>query len=265
MRFVQCDHADIVDDIIRFNNSQNPIKPSDFRSTDRHQERLRQEFLAIPDATYLGARRGGSQDRARRPSNLLSSDTVAQSLAAFHGDPGTAYHELRSIWERDEVYASFFSEFTTAPHIVYAYSLMSTIQDAKTSLVAKWRQHGDAGLTEDEREVLSFFRLRGSTFLLVAAMGACSEIHLAWPVPDRFKLSFGATVSPSVAMEYWSPIVEVSLPFVNHLREAAKSGNLRRRQVVDEAINTFRSVVRSTSRANEPVFAEFRSRVEIAA
>jgi hypothetical protein len=262
-RFVRCENASTVDDIIRYNNSQNPIKPSDFRSTDRHQERLRQEFRAISDATYLGARRGGTQDRARRPSNLLASDTVAQALAAFHGDPGIAYHELRSIWERDEVYASFFSDFTSAPHIVYVYSLMATLQDAKAALLAKWRQGGDAALTEDEKDVLSFFRLRGSSFLLVSAVAACSEIHLARPVPDRFKLSFGSTVSPAVGKEYWYPTVEVSLPFVGQLRDAA-SGNLRRRNLVEEAINNFRSVVRSTSRANGPVFAEFRNRVVVA-
>ncbi len=263
-RFVRCDNGDIVDDIIRFNNSQNPIKPSDFRSTDRHQERLRKEFSAIPDATYLGARRGGPQDRARRPSNLVPSDTAAQALAAFHGNPGTAYHELRAIWENDKTYASYFSDFTTAPHIVYVCSLMVALQDAKVKLVARSKMDDASTLAEDDKQVLSFFRRRGSTFLLLAAIGACSEIHLAQPLPDRFKLSFGATVSPVVAKEYWHAIVEVSLPFVGQLSEATESGGLRSRKVVDVAMNNFRSVVRSTSRANEPVFSEFQARVEIA-
>jgi len=261
-RFVKCDDNGILEDIIRFNNSQNPIKASDFRSTDRHQDRLRQEFLAIPDSTYYGARRGGSRDRARRPSNLIPSDSTAQALAAFHGDPGTAYHDLRGIWERDEVYAKYFSEFTTAPHIVYVYSLMTAIQAAKLALVARSRVDGDNALAEDDKEVLSFFRMRGSIFLLHAAIGGCSEIHLAKPIPDRFKLTFGSTVSPAVARDLWGPIVEVSLPFVSQLREAAMTGNLRRRGPVEDALSGFRSVVRSTSRANEPVFADFRFRVE---
>lgn len=112
IRFVQATNNALVEDIIRYNNSQNQIKPSDFRSGDRHQDRLREEFKKIPDVTYLGARRGGQDDRARRPSNLISSDTAAQALAAFHQDPGTAYHDLRSIWEKDEVYARYFSDHT---------------------------------------------------------------------------------------------------------------------------------------------------------
>jgi hypothetical protein len=63
-RFVKSTSAEIIDDIIRFNNSQNPIRPSDFRSRDPQQGRLRQEFSQLPDVTYLGARRGGQSDAA---------------------------------------------------------------------------------------------------------------------------------------------------------------------------------------------------------
>jgi hypothetical protein len=133
-RFIKSDNDEIIDEIIRYNNSQNPIKPADFRSTDRHQERLRRQFSAIPDALYFGARRGGQQDRARRPSNLMSSDTVAQSLAAFHGQPGVAYHQLRTIWENDQTYSDYFSESTTAAHIVFAYSLLTAIQHESWTL-----------------------------------------------------------------------------------------------------------------------------------
>jgi hypothetical protein len=53
IRFVQATNSALVNDIIRYNNSQNQIKPSDFRSGDRNQDRLRKEFKQIPDATYL--------------------------------------------------------------------------------------------------------------------------------------------------------------------------------------------------------------------
>ncbi len=148
-RFIKSDNDEIIDEIIRYNNSQNPIKPADFRSTDRHQERLRRQFKAIPDALYFGARRGGQEDRARRPSNLISSDTVAQALAAFHGQPGVAYHQLRSIWENDQTYSDYFSEVTTAPHIVFAYSLLTAIQRQKLELV---QREARLQLAEDERE-----------------------------------------------------------------------------------------------------------------
>src|ERR1035437_9563683 len=246
-RFVRCDDAAMVDDLIRFNNSQNPIKASDFRSTDRHQERLRSEFGPVPDATYLGARRGGQQDRARRPGNLIPSDTVAQCLAAFHGDPGNAYHNLRGIWEQDEVYSKYFSDFTSAAHIVFVYSLLSAIQAAKGALASREVVGSGPGLAADEVEILSFFRQRGSQFLLMAAIGDSIEVVLGMPVPDRFALSFGSNVSPSVGTRRWGPIVEVLLPFTHALRADELRGSLRNQARVQESITNFRAAVRSTA------------------
>ena len=71
--------------VIRFNNSQNKVTAADFRSTDRVQKRLREEFQAIPGAEYEGGRRGGAQSVIKRRKNLLPSFTVGQALASFHG------------------------------------------------------------------------------------------------------------------------------------------------------------------------------------
>lgn len=257
-RFIRCDDIAVVDDLIRFNNSQNPIKASDFRSMDQHQDRLRTQFQRIPDVTYLGARRGGEHDRARRPGNLLSSDTAAQCLAAFHGDPGTAYHQLRTIWERDEIYSKYFSDFTNAVHIVFIYGLLAAIQKKKSDLIAL--EHTD-GLAADEADVLSFFRQRGSQFLLLAAIGSCMEILLSTRVPNRFALSFGENVSPSAAAENWQPIVNVVLPFSHVLRAEELRGSLRNRTRVEGVIENFRAIVRSTSQSNRNVFEAFRNRL----
>ena len=257
-RFIRSDNDDIIDEIIRFNNSQNPIKPSDFRSTDRHQERLRRQFSSIPDAIYFGARRGGEQDRARRPKEAISSDTVAQSLAAFHGDPGLGYHNLRTIWESDETYSRYFSDSTTAMHIVFAYSLLHAIQKAKVELV---RRDSRDGLAEDERETLAVFRQRGSQFLVLASIASCIEIILDRPVGDRFTLSFGPDIGPTTGRELWEPVVAALLPFGNCLRVEELKGSLRNRAKVEEAIGTFRSIVRSTARGNQAVFGEFAAHV----
>jgi hypothetical protein len=258
IRFVKATNADLIQDIIRYNNSQNQIKPSDFRSGDRHQERLRDQFKAIPNATYLGARRGGPDDRARRPSNLIASDTAAQALAAFHQDPGTAYHDLRGIWERDSVYSRYFSEHTTAEHIVFCYSLWKSVVDLKARLTSVPVEEQ----TVDDREALGFLRKRGSLYLLVAAVAASAEIYLARAVTNSFALSFGDAVSPAVAASYWTPLVEALLPLApDQLGAVFDSGGLRRKDVVEDHLKAFRTLVASTKRGNAMVFEEFRSRV----
>jgi hypothetical protein len=258
IRFVQASNNELVEDIIRYNNSQNQIKPSDFRSGDRHQERLRKEFKRIPDATYLGARRGGQDDRARRPSNLISSDTAAQALAAFHQDPSTAYHDLRSIWENDEVYARYFSEHTSAGHIVFCYSLWRRVAETKATLAATH----EGALTSDDRNALDFLRKRGSLHLLVAAIAGSAEIYLGRVLTDTFSLSFSKGVSPAVASEYWEPLVEALLPFApSQLGPVFDNGGLRRKETVAAGLNNFRAIVASTKRANAMVFDEFRAYV----
>jgi hypothetical protein len=86
-RFVKCSDVEVIRDVIRFNNSQNMVEPSDFRSNDATQDRLRSEFDAVPDADYRGGRRGSEKDLIQRPTNLLPSNTVAQALAAFIRSP----------------------------------------------------------------------------------------------------------------------------------------------------------------------------------
>jgi hypothetical protein len=262
-RFGACDDDAIVADLIRFNNSQNPIKASDFRSTDRQQDRLRKEFDAIPNALYLGARRGGQQDRARRPSNLVPSDTAAQCLASFQGDPAAAYHDLRGIWERDEVYSKYFSDITSAAHIVFVYSLLTSIQAAKAKLANRESAGGAAALASDEADILSFFRQRGSQFLLMAAVSNSIEIILGAPVANRFDLSFGMRTSPPVAAEYWKSTIEMILPFTNYLRADELKGSLGNPTRVAEVIAQFRAILRSTARSHAPIFEQFRSHVEI--
>jgi hypothetical protein len=127
VRFIWTKNELLVEDIIKYNNSQNKISASDFRSTDAIQKRLKNEFRNIPDAEYEGGRRGGASDRIKRRPNLLPSYTVGQALAAFHGDPVIAYDRKSDIWINDRTYSNYFKDETTAKHIVFVYSLYHAV------------------------------------------------------------------------------------------------------------------------------------------
>ena len=135
VRIVKCTDFETLHEIIRNNNSQNRIETTDFRSRDPVQERLRKEFKVIPAATYTGGRRGGHEDIIRRPADLLPAETCGQALAAFHGKPETAYHEKSEIWHSNKLYGQYFSELTSAQHIVFAYGLLRAVEATKQSLV----------------------------------------------------------------------------------------------------------------------------------
>jgi hypothetical protein len=155
VRFIWTKNEALVEDIIKYNNSQNKISASDFRSTDAIQKRLKAEFTKIPDAEYEGGRRGGVSDRIKRRPNLLPSYTVGQALAAFHGDPVIAYDRKSDIWINDRTYSNYFKDETTARHIVFVYSLYRAVGKKKLLLMEQVRAETEQ--TQIEKQQLAFF------------------------------------------------------------------------------------------------------------
>ena len=116
VRFIMCDNQDTLRDIVEYNNTQNIILGPDFRSKDNIQTRLTTEFESIPGISYL-PRRGGYEDIIKRRPDMLPSVTAGQALAAFHGDPGIAYHQKTHMWEENLLYSKYFNEQTKAKHV----------------------------------------------------------------------------------------------------------------------------------------------------
>lgn len=259
-RFIKCDDATTVQNIIRYNNRQNPTQASDFRSNDRVQARLVEEFNTMGVVGYNGGRRGGAEDVIRRPGeNQLSAIVAAQALAAFHDRPDIAYHEKGQIWETDSIYSRVFPDRTSAQHIVFVYSLLRAIEQQKINVNAK----DEGSRTQDDKELVTWFGLRGSTFLAVAAVGATSEAVLGMAIPDRYALRFKRNVIIPQAVDAWTPVVSVILALApDQLTDALTGpGGLRNRPAVEGAIATFRAIIVATKRVNAPIYEAFAEKV----
>jgi AIPR protein len=248
IRFVKAKKDAIVANVVRFNNSQNKIQAADFRSTDAIQERLRTEFDAIPDAEYEGGRRGGASDAIKRTKFTLPSYTVGQSLAAFHGDPVTAYDKKSELWTNERNYRQIFTDRTTARHIVFCYSLLSAVNDRKLELSQK-QKNDPSSLTNIENTSLAFLSKKGANYLLVDVISQCMETILAKPIPNRFDLHFAINVSPDTAASFWFPIVDMMLSLSNQL-ENAFSRNRISNESISKAVPNFVGVVDSISLEN---------------
>ena len=254
-RFVSSKNGDqdLIHKIIQFNNSQNKVEASDFRSTDKFQKRLKDEFSLIPNAEYEGGRRGGSGDAIRRRPNLLPSYTVGQALACFQQEPIVAYNQKTAIWVNDRLYSKYFNENTKAAHIVCAYSLMRAVESRKKAVLEKAKR---SALQSHEEEYLDYFRQRGSIFLLSSAIVSCLEIILSRKVPNIYRISFGNSVSPQKGEEYWDEIINVTLPFCTQLNRGLVGG-LKNTSTVKEVVATFRSLVQATAGSNREIFNSF--------
>lgn len=258
-RFVKCDDAEVLADIVKFNNTQNKVEAADFRSKDTVQDRLRQEFDSIPDADYRGARRGGVRDAIERSANRLPDSAVAQALAAFQLQPNLAYNETRRIWEENAVYSRFFSEETSARNVVFAYSLLRALEAAKQRIA----EIPEADRTEAQAKHIQCFRRRGSISMMLAAISGSIELFLDRPVPNRAKLRFTDNCSPRDATERWQPIVDAALSFSAQLMDATDLG-LKNAETVKGAMEKFQGMIEATREANADRYKTFADKVELA-
>ena len=246
---------DLIQKIIQFNNSQNKVEAADFRSTDKIQKRIKEEMRQIPEAEYEGGRRGGSGDAIRRKPFLLSSYAVGQALAAFHGDPITAYNKKSGIWISDNLYSMYFNENTKAAHIVCVYSLVRAVEEKKKTLVSK------TGLTDAEKKSLEFFRKRGSVYLFTYAVSSCLEVFLNRAVPNLFRVSFGSSCSPTKAKENWDPVINVLMSFCTQL-DSAVDGGLRNKKDIDSAVDNLKALVNATRDYNRLIYESFKNKIK---
>ncbi|MVA80716.1 hypothetical protein GOZ89_14920 [Agrobacterium vitis] len=242
VRFISTTNEDLIADVVRYNNSQNSVTASDFRSTDPIQRRLVSEMQNIPDAEYDGGRRGGVSAAIKRRPKLLPSYSVGQALASFHGTPATAYNEKSAIWSRDALYSRFFNENLSAQHIVFVFSLLRSIEEEKNRL--RELETKQSQLAAADSAKLAFYRKRGSVFLLAGAIGECLETILDKVVANRFSVSFGVKTSPNDAMELWKDTVSALSGLHTHLEKALNDG-LKNQETVAETLKSFSQLVAS--------------------
>jgi hypothetical protein len=104
--------SEILDNVIRFTNSQNPIRTWDIASQEKTQRRLKNEFGALKKPWIYQTRRGDRPDgnlkkfRERGKLRLIRIDHAGQMMAAFRGKPVLAYKHKAFIFSRnhDEVF-----------------------------------------------------------------------------------------------------------------------------------------------------------------
>jgi len=255
VRFVKCDSGDIINQIRRYNNSQNKIEAPDFRSSDSVQTRLQGEFSSTK-INYL-SRRGGIEDIVKRKPNTLPSVLAGQILAAFHGRPDIAYHEKTKIWEDDLMYGKYFNEHTQAKHIVLAYALFEAVKNKKALLV---KQDKEDKLKDIERDQLTFFRTRGAVFLMISAVANCLETFLGNKIANKFRLEFKNNVSWPEAITIWGPLVEIASQLSSSLQSGFAAGAIREQQA-NEAIKQFSALIAAVGPSNKTIYNDFASKV----
>ena len=160
----------VIDSVIRYTNSQNPIRVWDLNAQDKLQKRLKRDLASLPQPFFYLLRKGETQQlstadkkKFRRDGKLqaIVHDLNAQYLAAFRGIPAVAYKDKGKLFSahRDEVFPSQIR----AEEVVLAWQAGRVTKDLVKSELEQAAQN------EDEERV-SILK-RGATFFTLGVMG----------------------------------------------------------------------------------------------
>lgn len=251
IRFIVCSDPKIIEEIINNNNKQNEILPSDLRSNDKQQVRLRKEFEKYPQLYYSGGRRDSTRVRNKE---VFDPYLVAQTLLAFHGDCVTAYNSKKLIWDEDKEYTNIFSDQLTAEHIIFTYSLARAIDIYKLDLQVKGEER-----TEAEEQQYRFLGKRGAKMLFIFAMSKCMESFLGEKVRDVWSLRFRDNSNFDVNVEYWKKMIKVIMPIAStHLESVVKDG-LKSQEASNSAVVTVAGILAAIQEVVRTEFADIKT------
>jgi hypothetical protein len=169
VRFIRASER-VIDSVITFNNSQNPIRLWDLNSQDKLQKKLKKELAAMPQPFFYALRKGEIQklteaERAkfRRDEKVqqVPHDVNAQCLAAFHGLPAIGYKDKGKVFSthRDEV----FPPQIRPEEIVLVWQAGRVAKE----LVKRELEEAIAKENKDRVAILK----RGAAFFILAMMG----------------------------------------------------------------------------------------------
>lgn len=157
-RIVVCKNPDKIDDIVKFNNTQNRITTWDQYANDEMQKLIQGQFRDI--GYSYSVKRGFEASDAE-----IGIEKVATSALAFNGFYIDANRGKNAIFDRPEIYKRAFSE-RSASHLLLAYALSRSIDEVKRSLQEK------SGRTENEEKQLALFNYLSFKPFFLACIGA---------------------------------------------------------------------------------------------
>ncbi len=199
-RVIESSDSETIQEIVRFNNTQNAMTTWDQYSNDPDQKRLAQEFKDL-GFTY-SIKRGfvGSGDE-------IGIDEVMQPLLAFHGRPQDAIRGKNQIFDRKQLYQNAF-DGKKARHVLFVYSLSKAIDNHRLALKSKSDQGALIKIEESQINLMRNLRFKA---FFIAMMAATIETAIGKKC-DAQTVGF----TPESGKEYslveltarWTPVVE---------------------------------------------------------
>lgn len=229
-RFIVCKNNNILGEITDNNNRQNDLLPSDFRSNDPCQNRLRKEFEQFDNVGYSGGRRSSFVNNGVEINHFL----IGQLIYSFHYDPGFAYNNKTPIWNSNSTYEKVFNKKLTPEHMIFLFSLSKSIDLYKAELRKK------ETLNSREEKSFQLMKNRGFKFLIVNAVRTLIISCATNRINEEWSIRLINSSSPLMSMQQsWIPILRKILPMLNNAAKDQDINGLKKKSDVDKTIKNF--------------------------
>lgn len=210
-RVIECSDQETINNIVRYNNTQNVITTWDRFANDQDQKRIAEEFSEL----------GFDYNRKRGFSGTgdqIGIEQVLQPLLAFHGRPRDAVRGKNQLFVQPPLYRSAF-EHKKARHILFVYSLARAIDNKRLQLKIK---SSEGTLISVEEKQLSLLRNLNFKPFLICVIANSLETILQ-ETCDVLTIGFKPEAAKGNAITdlaaRWTPIVEAFLPLLTAIVE----------------------------------------------
>ena len=260
-RVITCNDPSLVENVIRYNNTQNPIKAWELRVIDPIQRQLAEDFEKL-GITYQ-TRRGQSR---RRSSDVLY-EKLGPYLAAFYGDPGSAHRNKAELFENEARYRGLFTEDAHVENLLFIYRLGTSVVVAKERL----RQRVVTGAaTDDEREMYDYFRYGAFPYVVIHVAAEVLGIWLgAKEARYKRRVALGRKVllDEGASQDVLVKLVEaVLIPINQYLTESKDDAYqvIRLQSGIEALASHARTIIRSVEQMNPDLYASIKNELTLA-
>lgn len=253
-RIVEANNSNLILEIIRYNNTQNPIKAWELRVNDPIQDQIQKEFRTQYNLTYQLRR-----SAIRRSSTDINFEKLTPWLSSFYGDPITAYQDPSELYDLDSRYSVLFNNDTKISNLLFVYRLGETMALVK----AEYKKAVADNIADDNgKKINGFFQYPSFNHVLMHICAEAIQYILNPPGKDfKYKITLSSEILKDVtkSKSELKKLVEVVLPPIAvYLDSAGAYSVFKTKKGVDNLTNNVTMSLQQLQKMNENVFDDVR-------
>ena len=201
-RIIECNDQEVVDNIVKYNNTQNQITSWDKFGNDAYQQEIEKQFAEFH---HVYSSKRGFENR----NSQLSIENSIQPLVSFLGNFKEANKSKVNLFESPKLYKAAFAH-AKARHILFVSCLDKCIVEVRNEV----RNQIKAGenVTDQDRKIYDLFTSLKSKQFVIAIMAELLT-KLFVELRDKSQIAFTPEYSDNNSYTINALVVEIK-PFV---------------------------------------------------